>query len=138
MPDMNDFNQKVIDEFRASEGRVGGMFEGAPMVLLTHRGAKSGTERTTPLMSRVSGDGTIYIFASKAGAPTNPDWFHNIVAHPQVGVEFGTDSFTATAEALTGTERAEVFAAQAAEWPQFAEYQQKTDREIPVVALHRG
>lgn len=136
--DMNDFNHKVIEEFRANGGQVGGMFEGSPMVLLTHRGAKSGTERTTPLMSRVGDEGTLYIFASKAGAPTSPDWFHNVVANPQVTVEYGTESFPATAEPLAGAERDKIYAAQAQAWPQFADYAAKTDRTIPVVALRRN
>ena len=136
--DMNDFNHKVIEEFRANGGQVGGMFEGSPMVLLTHRGAKSGTERTTPLMSRVGDEGTLYIFASKAGAPTSPDWFHNVVANPQVTVEYGTESFPATAEPLAGAERDKIYAAQAEAWPQFADYAAKTDRTIPVVALRRN
>ena len=138
MPDMNEFNHNVVEEFRANDGKVGGMFEGAPMVLLTHRGAKSGPERTTPLMSRVGEDGTLFIFASKAGAPTNPDWFHNVVATPQITVEYGSESFPATAEPLAGSERDEVYAAQAQAWPQFADYAAKTDRTIPVVALRRS
>ena len=93
---MNDFNKQVIEEFRANHGKVGGNFEGAPVVLITTTGAKSGQKRTNPLVSRPDGD-VIYVFASKGGAPTNPDWYYNLLAHPEVRVEFGDDTFTAAA-----------------------------------------
>ena len=132
---MNDFNRQVIEEFRSNEGRVGGPFEGAPMVLLTTTGAKSGAERTTPLVC-LPGDGeTVYVFASKAGAPTDPAWYHNLVAHPDVTVERGTERYAATATPVTGAERDAIYARQAALRPNFAEYQEKTTRTIPVVAL---
>jgi deazaflavin-dependent oxidoreductase (nitroreductase family) len=137
MSELNSFNQQIIDEFRANEGVVGGPFEGAPVVLLTTTGAKSGKSRTNPLVGQMDDDGTMYVFASKGGAPTNPDWYHNLVANPEVEVEFGTDRFEATAEIVTGEHRNEIFARQAAAFPGFAEYQQNTDRVIPVVALRR-
>ncbi len=137
MSEMNNFNQQVIDEFRKNEGVVGGPFEGSPVVLLTTTGAKSGKSRTNPLVGQMGDDGTLYVFASKGGAPTNPDWYHNLITNPEVRVEFGTDRFEATAEPVTGKLRDEIFARQAKAFPGFAEYQQKTDRVIPVVALRR-
>jgi deazaflavin-dependent oxidoreductase (nitroreductase family) len=104
MADTNDWNQKIIEEFRANEGKVGGQFEGAPVLLLTSTGAKSGRRHTTPMMY-LQGDNGVYVFASKAGAPTNPDWFHNLVANPTVTVELGTDQYDATAAPLEGAER---------------------------------
>ena len=135
--DMNDWNQQIIAEFRANDGKVGGPFEGAPMVLVTHTGARSGIERTTPLMAQVKGDDLV-IFASKAGAPDNPDWFHNLVANPTATVEYGADSFTATARVAEGDEREELWSAQKAAWPQFQGYEDSTDRVIPVVVLERS
>ncbi len=136
MSETNDWNTKIIDEFRANEGRVGGQFEGAPLLLLHTTGAKSGQERVNPMMYLLE-DGTIHVFASKAGAPTNPDWFHNVVAHPEVRVELGTETFDATASVLPEDERARVYARQAELYPGFADYQSKTTRRIPVVALER-
>src|SRR5581483_2079613 len=101
---MNDFNAKVIDEFRSNGGVVGGMFEGMPMLLLHHVGAKSGTERVTPL-AYYDDDGRYVIFASKAGAPTNPAWYHNLLAHPDVRIEVGNDSLDVVASEATGAER---------------------------------
>ena len=136
MPDMNDFNQNVINQFRANGGKVGPPFEGAPMMLLTTTGAKSGQQRTTPLVHTKDGD-DIVIIASKAGAPTNPAWYHNLVANPEVTVEVGTEKFQARARVATGEERDRLYAAQAKLMPNFAEYQQKTTRQIPVVVLKR-
>jgi deazaflavin-dependent oxidoreductase (nitroreductase family) len=136
VPEVNDWNAKVIDEFRANEGRLGGQFEGAPMLLLTTTGAKSGKTRVNPMMYLVD-DGTIHVFASKAGAPTNPDWYHNLVAHPEVTVELGSETFKARARVLPEGDRARVYARQAELYPGFAEYQEKTKRVIPVVALDR-
>ena len=134
----NEFNRGIIDEFRANEGAVGGPFKGAPMVLVTHTGAKSGQQRTTPLVHTTDADRVI-IIASMGGAPTHPAWFHNIAANPRVTVELGTESFEAHAEILTeGAERQRLFDQQAALMPNFAEYQDKTDRVIPVVALTRA
>jgi deazaflavin-dependent oxidoreductase (nitroreductase family) len=135
--DLNDFNRTVIEEFRTNDGEVTGVFAGAPMVLITHTGAKSGRQRTTPLVHTRDGD-RVVIIASKGGAPTNPAWLHNIKAHPHVTVELPTETFEAEAEILTdGPERDRLFAQQAALMPNFSEYQEKTDRVIPVVALTR-
>ncbi len=136
MADRNEFNERVIAEFRANGGKVGPPFEGAPMILVTHKGARSGKERTTPLVYTTDGD-RLVIIASKAGAPTSPDWYHNLVANPEVTVEVGTETFRARAEVVTGDERKRLYEAQAARMPNFREYQEKTTREIPVVVLHR-
>jgi deazaflavin-dependent oxidoreductase (nitroreductase family) len=136
MPDMNEFNRTIIDEFRANAGKVGGGFAGAPMVLLTTTGAKSGKRLTTPLVYMPDGD-RIVIFASKAGAPTNPAWYHNLVANPVVTLEVGTETFDADVAVAAGDERSQLFNRQAAVMPQFAEYQRKTTRVIPVVVLKR-
>ncbi len=136
MADMNDFNKQIIEEFRANHGKVGGNFEGAPMVLLTTTGAKSGQKRTNPLVSRPEGD-VLYVFASKAGAPTNPDWYHNLQAHPEVEVEFGDETFSAVASRVEGPERDRIYAEQAEVFPGFADYEKATDRVIPVVELRR-
>ena len=133
---MSDWNTKVIEEFRQNEGRVGGQFEGAPVLLLTTTGRRSGQLRTNPMMYLADGD-RLLVFASKGGAPTNPDWYTNLVANPQVTVEVGTDSFPAHASALQGAERDRFYAQQAALYPGFAEYERMTDRVIPVVALVR-
>jgi deazaflavin-dependent oxidoreductase (nitroreductase family) len=129
-----DFNAQVIEEFRANQGRVGGPFEGATLLLLHHVGAKSGTERVNPLVYYSDGDRYV-VFASKAGAPNNPDWYHNLKAHPNVSIEVGTDTLEVTAGEATGEERDRLFRAQAERSPQFAEYQEKTDRVIPVIVL---
>ena len=136
MPDVQDFNTAIIEEFRANAGIVGGPFEGAPVLLLTTTGARSGLERVNPMVYRLEGD-DLYVFASKAGAPTNPDWFHNLVANPEVTVELGTDTFQARAEVLEGEARDRVYGAQAVAFPAFADYQAGTDRVIPVVHLVR-
>jgi deazaflavin-dependent oxidoreductase (nitroreductase family) len=137
MADINDWNRQTIEEFRANGGKVGGMWEGRPLLLITTTGAKSGQRRTTPTKYLRDGD-RLLIFASKRGAPTNPDWYHNVVAHPQVTVEVGTETYEATATILTGEERDRLFARQAELYPQFGEYQAKTTRKIPVIALeHR-
>ena len=133
---MRDFNQAIIEEFRANQGAVGGPFEGAPVVLLTTTGARTGQKRVNPLVALVE-DGTLYVFASKAGAPTNPDWYHNLLAHPEVEIEFGGDRFEAVATPVTGAERDRLFAAQVEEQPGFADYEKATDRVIPVVELRR-
>ena len=136
--DFHEFNRGIIDEFRANEGTVTGMFAGAPMILITHSGAKSGAERTSPLVYTRDGD-RVVIIASMGGAPTSPAWFHNIKANPQVGVEIGNESYTADAEVLTeGPERQRLFDQQAALMPNFKEYQEKTDRVIPVVVLTKA
>jgi len=136
MPEVNDWNQKIIEEFRSNAGRVGGQFEGAPVLLLHTTGAKSGAERVNPMMY-LDLDGRRFVFASKAGAPTSPDWYHNLVANPAVRVEAGSEEYGATAMPVTGDERDRVYAEQAHRYRGFAEYQEKTDRVIPVVELVR-
>ena len=136
MSDPNEFNRGVIAEFRANAGKVGGPFEGAPMILLTHTGAKSGKEYTTPLVYSRDGDAVV-IIASKAGAPDDPQWFRNLVANPDVTVEIGTDRFAARARVAEGPERDRLYDAQAALMPNFKEYADKTTRRIPVVVLDR-
>ncbi len=132
----NSFNEGVIAEFRANEGKVGGPFAGAPMMILTTTGAKSGQARVSPLVYTTDGDRFV-IIASKAGAPTNPDWFRNLVANPEVTVEVGTEKFQAKATVAEEPERTRLYDAQATLMPGFAEYQQKTTRQIPVVVLER-
>jgi len=133
---MSDWNTKIIEEFRSHQGRVGGNFEGAPMLLLHTKGAKSGQERVNPMMY-LEKDGRLYVFASKAGAPTNPDWYHNLVAHPEVSAEIGTATVEATAWPLPEDERKVVFDHQAGLYPGFRDYETKTTRKIPVVELVR-
>jgi deazaflavin-dependent oxidoreductase (nitroreductase family) len=133
---MNDWNATIIDEFRANDGLVGGVFEGAPVLLLHTRGAKSGAERINPMMY-LDEDGTIYVFASKAGADHHPDWYHNLVANPTVSVEAGTETFDAVATPVDRAERDRIYAIQATRFPNFAEYETKTTRVIPVVKLER-
>jgi deazaflavin-dependent oxidoreductase (nitroreductase family) len=135
--DMDDFNKGVIEEFRANGGRVGGPFDGAPLLLLTSIGAKSGAARTTPLMYLPDGE-RLVIFASKAGAPTNPAWYHNLVANPSATIEVGSDTFDVDVSVATGEERERLFNQQSEVMPQFADYAQKTTRQIPVVVLERA
>jgi deazaflavin-dependent oxidoreductase (nitroreductase family) len=136
--DFNAFNEGIVDEFRANHGVVGGPFDGAPMILITHKGAKSGVERTSPLVYTRDGD-RVVIIASMGGAPTHPAWFHNIKANPRVQVEIGDESYLADAEILTdGPERQRLFDQQAALMPNFKEYQERTDRVIPVIVLTRS
>lgn len=137
MTDMNDFNAQIIAEFRANHGVVGGPFEGAPLLLLHSTGAKSGQERVSPVMFLADGERWL-VFASKAGAPDNPDWYHNLLANPEASIEVGDDTVAVVATELTGDERTEKYAKQAALFPGFAEYQAKTTRVIPVVALARA
>jgi deazaflavin-dependent oxidoreductase (nitroreductase family) len=134
MSEPNDWNAKIIGEFRANEGKVGGSFEGSQVLLLHTIGAKSGKERVHPMMFRRVGD-NYAVFASKAGAPTNPDWYHNLVANPAVKAEIGTRTVDLTARVADGSEREQIWAAQKAEYPGFADYEQKTSRQIPVVIL---
>jgi len=136
MTDMVEFNNNVIAEFRENGGKVGGMFEGTPIVLVHHIGAKSGVERIAPL-AYLADDDRLFIFASKAGADDNPAWYHNLVANPKTTVEVGAETFAVTASVLTGTERDEVYAKQVVAQPGFGEYQQKTTRIIPVIELTR-
>jgi deazaflavin-dependent oxidoreductase (nitroreductase family) len=133
---MSDWNDKVIAEFRANQGRVGGQFEGAPLLLLHSTGAKSGQGRVNPMMYQAVGDG-FAVFASKAGADTNPDWYHNLRAHPQARIEVGTQTLDVTARVLDADEREPIWEEQKARYPGFADYETKTDRVIPVVMLDR-
>ena len=134
MSELNDWNQQVIDEFRANEGRVGGNFEGSPLLLLHTTGTKSGQERVNPMMYQDLG-GALAVFASKAGAPDNPEWFHNLVATPLVSVEIGTETKAFTARVAEGAERNPIWEKQKADYPGFAEYETQTTRIIPVVIL---
>lgn len=136
MSDPQDFNTSVINDFRANDGKVGGPFEGAPMLLLHTTGAKSGAERIHPMMY-LTHDDRLFVFASKGGADSNPDWYVNAVAKPAVTVELGSETFSATATPLVGADRDHVYAVQAAAFPNFAEYQSKTSRVIPVLELDR-
>lgn len=129
-----DFNAQIIDEFHANEGRVGGRFDGMPLLLLHHTGAKSGKSRINPLAYQSDG-GRYVVFASKAGAPTNPDWYYNLKAHANVKVEVGTETIDAVASEASGEERERLFRTQAERIPQFAEYEERAGRVIPVVIL---
>lgn len=135
--DMNEMNRQIIAEFRENAGKVGGMFEGAPMLILHSTGAKSGKERLNPLMYQAADD-RMYIFASKAGAPDNPDWYYNVTANPQVTLEVGSETIGATASEVTGADRDRIWEAQKQAYPQFAEYEASTSRTIPVIALDRS
>ncbi|MDA8398708.1 MAG: nitroreductase family deazaflavin-dependent oxidoreductase [Actinomycetota bacterium] len=136
MAKTTDWNQEIIEEFRANGGRVGGNFAGAPILLLHTRGAKTGKERVNPMMY-LDLDGDRYVFASKAGAGTNPDWYHNLVANPDVTVEVGTETYQARAVIVPRQSRDRIYAEQASRYPQFANYAAKTKRTIPVVELLR-
>jgi deazaflavin-dependent oxidoreductase (nitroreductase family) len=138
MSEANDFNQRIVEEFRANRGKVGGPFEGLPLVLLHHTGAKSGIARVNPLAYQRIGEDSIAVFASKGGAPTNPDWYHNVVANPSASVEIGTERHDVTARVATGEERHRIWEAQKEAFPNFAEYETTTGgREIPVVVLDK-
>jgi deazaflavin-dependent oxidoreductase (nitroreductase family) len=134
MAQFNDWNAKIIAEFRANGGKVGGNFEGAPLLLLHTTGAKSGKARVHPMMYRAIAGGYA-VFASKAGAPTNPDWYHNLVAHPAVQAEIGAQTLALTARVADDAEREPIWTAQKADFPGFAEYEKSTTRQIPVVIL---
>lgn len=142
MSDANDWNEKTIAEFRANEGRVGGHFGGAPMVLVQNRGRKSGRENVTPLMYLPddSDQDTVYVFASKAGAPSNPDWYYNLIAAGEGTVERGTDTYRVTVRELSGDERDRIYNEHARRFPAFADYARQTAgvRTIPVLALKRA
>jgi deazaflavin-dependent oxidoreductase (nitroreductase family) len=139
MSDINErlaFNQAIIDEFRANDGKVSGAFANAPLLLLTTTGAKSGHQRTSPVVYTTDGD-RLVIIASYAGRPVNPAWFRNLVANPEVTVEIPGETFAARAVVASGEYRDRLYAAQAALMPAFDEYQAKTTRQIPVVTLER-
>jgi deazaflavin-dependent oxidoreductase (nitroreductase family) len=137
MADVNDFNRNLIEEFRTNHGKVEGVFAGAPLLLLSTTGAKSGLRRTNPLVYTTDGD-RIIVIASKGGAPSHPDWYRNVVANPDVTVELPDETFDARASVAIGAERQRLFDAQAAMMPNFNAYAAKTDREIPVVVLERA
>src|SRR5271155_512682 len=136
MSQLNDFNQKVIEEFRANQGKVGGQMAGMPLMLLTTTGAKTGRALTKPLAYTKDGD-RIVLIASFAGSPHHPAWFVNLTANPTVTVEVGGDRYQARAVVTSGAERQRLFDAQAAKMPVFNDYQKKTERQIPVVVLER-
>ncbi len=131
---MNDFNRRIVDEFRANKGKVGPPFAGAPMVLLTTKGRRTGQPHLTPLVP-LEDDGKLYVFGSMGGAPKHPAWFLNLRDNPRVTVEHGTDSFEADARILDCEERDRIYAKQAERMPAFGEYQKKTTRMIPAVEL---
>lgn len=133
---MSDWNEKIITEFRSNAGRVGGNFEGAPLLLLHSTGAKSGLERVSPMMYMQVGDSWA-VFASKAGADTNPDWYHNLIANPKAQIEVGTETIDVIGRDLNDEEREPIWTAQKAAYPGFAGYEKKTSRQIPVVLLSR-
>src|SRR5271169_3043033 len=136
MSELNDFNQKVIAEFRTNQGKVGGQMAGMPLLLLTTTGAKTGRVLTKPLAYSKDGD-RIFVIASFAGAPKSPAWSNNLVAHPTVTIEAGSERFQAKAVVTAGAERERLFKLQADKMPIFYDYQKKTDRQIPVVVLER-
>jgi deazaflavin-dependent oxidoreductase (nitroreductase family) len=142
MPDPNDWNQGIITEFRANEGRVGGPFEGAPMILVHHVGRTSGKQYTTPLvyLPGEGADDSMYIFASKAGAPTNPAWYGNLIAAGEATVEVGTSTFPVTITEVTGSERDRIYSEQVKRMPGFGDYAKQTEgiRTIPVLRLTRS
>lgn len=131
---VTDWNAKIIEEFRNNEGKVGGHFEGAPLLLLTTIGRHTGQPRTNPAMYLAEGD-RLLVFASNGGAPTHPDWYHNLLTEPRVTVEVGTGSYPARAIVLQGEERDRLYAEQSLRYPEFAEYQRQTTRRIPVIAI---
>jgi deazaflavin-dependent oxidoreductase (nitroreductase family) len=141
MSEFDEMNREVLAEFRANAGVVdtaaGGYFKGKPVLVLHTTGAKTGRERETPLMYLDEGDDR-FVFASKGGAPNHPDWYHNLKTNPDVTVDVGTESYPATARLITGPERDRIYAAQVAAFPQFGDYEQKTTRKIPVIALDRS
>jgi deazaflavin-dependent oxidoreductase (nitroreductase family) len=136
MADVTDWNQKIIAEFRANGGKVGGQFEGATLLLLHHSGAKTGKERVNPVAYRTVGD-DLAIFASKGGAPTNPDWYYNLLAHPETTVEIGSETVPVAAREAVGDERTAIWEKQKKDSPGFADYEKGTTRQIPVVILER-
>jgi deazaflavin-dependent oxidoreductase (nitroreductase family) len=134
MIEVNDRNKKIIDEFRANHGKVGGRFEGKTLLLLHTKGAKSRQERINPV-AYVKDDGHLVVIASKGGSPSNPDWYYNVVANPQVMVEVGTEKFPARAKIADEPERTRLYDKMVEVNPAFAEYRTKTSRQIPVIVL---
>ena len=136
MSSFQDFNKNLIEEFRTNQGKVSGMFENVPVLILTTTGAKSGRQHTTPLVYTKDGDDLV-IIASKGGSPTHPAWYHNLVANPTVTVELPEEEFEARAVVTEGDERDRLFEAQASLMPNFNQYQENTSRRIPVIRLQR-
>jgi deazaflavin-dependent oxidoreductase (nitroreductase family) len=134
----SDFNTEMIEEFRANGGRVGGPWAGTTLILIHHIGARSGTERVTPLGCSPQGDGRFAIVASNGGSPAHPDWYYNLKASPRIRVEVGTQTFTVLAEELDGTARADLWPKLVAQYPSIGEYQARTARQIPVFLLTRS
>lgn len=133
---MSDWNARIIEEFRANGGEVGGVFEGRPLLLLHTIGAKTGRVRVAPLMYQAVEDGYA-IFGSKAGADSHPDWYYNLLADPSVSVEVGTEKLDLVARVAEGAEREQIWTKQKSDYPFFAKYEAGTDREIPVIVLER-
>lgn len=132
---MSNWNSGIIEEFRANDGKVGGMFAGRPLLLLHHKGAKTGIERVNPLMYQEL-DGAYAVFGSKGGADTNPAWYYNLLANPDASIETGTDKIDVRARVADGDERNRIWERQKREYPQFADYEKKTSRDhIPVIVL---
>jgi len=134
MAEANDWNTRIIEEFRANGGKVGGQFAGAPLLLLHTTGAKTGQARVNPMMYLADGNDHV-VFASKAGAPTNPDWYHNLVANPRASIEVGDQTFNVVARVAEGETRERLWSRQKELYPGFADYEAKTTRQIPVVIL---
>jgi deazaflavin-dependent oxidoreductase (nitroreductase family) len=132
----SDWNRRIIEEFRGNGGKVGGPFEGAAMLLLHHEGARTGIERVNPLVYQPVGE-SFAVFASNAGAPANPDWYHNLIANPEATVEVGEDTVRVRARVAEGEERERIWTKQKQDRPNFADYEKQTSRQIPVVILER-
>jgi len=135
---MPNWNDNIIKEFREHEGKVGGGFEGRPLLLLHHRGARSGTEHVNPLAYQDLGDGAVAVFGSKGGADSNPDWYHNLIANPQARIEIGTETRDVVARVAEGEERDRIWTRQKQLMPGFADYERRTRRQIPVIVLERA
>ena len=135
---MAGWNEPIIREFRENGGKVGHAFAGRTLLLLHHRGAHSGVERVNPLAYQDLGKGSVAVFASKGGAPTNPDWYFNLLANPEVTVEVGTETYAGRARLAEDDERTEIWERQKAMWPGFADYEKKTSRTIPVFVIDRS
>jgi len=132
---MSDWNKGIIEEFRKNHGKVGGNFEGAPLLLINHHtGARSGKHRTNPVMYLKDGNRYL-VFASKGGAETNPDWYHNLKAHPNVKIEVGNETIDVTAQEITGSEHDKIYQRQSSLYPMFGQYRRKTKRVIPIIAF---
>lgn len=136
MSEVQNWNTKIIDEFRSNEGRVGGPFEGAPMLILHTKGRKSGAPRANPMVYQAIGD-AYAVFASRGGSPTNPDWYFNAIANPDVEIEVGVERVYVKAREAKGDERERIWTEQKKRMPGFADYERKTEgiREIPVLIL---